>query len=112
MSRLCKQRTYQIKYSARTLLATMFLLAGIALLTSCSSEKPVQQEKRAVPSARKAEESASAADVTAIREELEQSAQAAAKPAGWSITLKLGQQLNENGQPSKMDMSSVGPVRR
>ncbi|EFM09110.1 hypothetical protein PaecuDRAFT_4113 [Paenibacillus curdlanolyticus YK9] len=111
MDKLDQRRNHQIK-GMRALLAVVLLLAGIVLLAACSSEQPAQQDKRAVPSASKAEESVAASEAAAIREELAQSAQAASNPAGWAITLKLDQQLDENGQPSKMNMTSEGPVRR
>ncbi|MWC27274.1 DUF6612 family protein [Paenibacillus sp. MMS18-CY102] len=108
-----KHRNRPIHNSVRMLLAALLLIVGAIVLAACSSGEPAQQEKRAVPSASKAADgSAVSSDASAIREELKQSAEAAAKPTGWSIALKMDQELEENGQHSAMGMTSDGPVRR
>jgi len=47
-----------------------------------------------------------------MRRQLEQSADAAAKPPAWTIEMKLAQQLEESGKLTKLDMTTTGPVER
>ncbi|WP_127531937.1 DUF6612 family protein [Paenibacillus kobensis] len=65
--------------------------AAVVLLAGCSSGEPKG---------------------STLQQQLEQSAEAASKPAAWTIEMKLAQQLEEGGKLTKLDMTTTGPIER
>lgn len=96
-----RQRQRQNKSAIKPVLFIAVLFTTM-MLTGCAGGSP----------AKGTDSEAGGKDAEALREQLQQSAAAADKPANWTIEMKLGQKLDEGGQVFAMNLTTVGPVER
>ncbi|GMK38174.1 hypothetical protein PCCS19_12280 [Paenibacillus sp. CCS19] len=80
--------------------------AGIRLMLQCTVGITLMMTVAC--SSDKAEETTSSGDASKLQQQLEQSAEAAAKSKTWTIEMKLGQKMDEEA----MDMTTTGVVVR